>query len=141
LQFTDKARRIAGRRCEEQTSVFRERYARRSGIESTNSGLKNRLTMGRLRVRGRGAVFRTIILKVAGWNVLRASASEKLRAMVQEKLTQLLGAGWAWLFGQAQITKFSLLCRIERSTTLAKRLQIAFSRFSISFSIPRSLTA
>jgi hypothetical protein len=33
-----------------------ERYARRSGIESTNSGLKNRLELKRLRVRGRGSV-------------------------------------------------------------------------------------
>ena len=55
LEFTDKARRLAARRCEEETGVFRERYAARSGIESTNSGLKNRLGLGWLRVRGRGA--------------------------------------------------------------------------------------
>ena len=48
LEFTDKERRLAGRRVEEQTEVFQERYAPRSGIESTNSGLKNRLGLGRL---------------------------------------------------------------------------------------------
>lgn len=46
LKFTDKARRLAARRREAETSVFRERYAKRAGIESTNSGLKNRLGLG-----------------------------------------------------------------------------------------------
>ena len=79
LEFTDKERRLAGRRVEEATAVYKERYAPRSGIESTNSGLKNRLDLGRLRVRGRGSVFRVLRHKVAGWNVLRAAASAKLR--------------------------------------------------------------
>ena len=68
------------RRVEEKTEVFQERYAPRSGIESTNSGLKNRLGLDRLRVRGRGSVFRVILHTVAGWNVLRAAAAQKLRA-------------------------------------------------------------
>ena len=78
LEFTDKERRLAGRRVEEATAVYKERYAPRSGIELTNSGLKNRLDLGRLRVRGRGSVFRVLRHKVAGWNVLRAAASAKL---------------------------------------------------------------
>ena len=56
----------------------------RAGIESTNSGLKNRLGMKRLRVRGRGSVSRVILHKVAGWNVLRAAASTKLRSVDQD---------------------------------------------------------
>ena len=47
----------------------------RSGIESTNSLLKRVTGLGRLRVRGRRAVFASILLKVAGWNLLRAVAS------------------------------------------------------------------
>ena len=90
LEFTDKERRLAGRRVEEATEVFKERYAPRSGIESTNSGLKNRLGLGRLRVRGRGSVFRVILHKVAGWNVLRAAASAKLRAWVKTQVAQTL---------------------------------------------------
>ena len=43
MEFTDKEHRLAGRRVEEATEVFTERYAARAGIESTNSGLKNRL--------------------------------------------------------------------------------------------------
>ena len=90
LEFTDKERRLAGRRVEEATEVFKERYAPRSGIESTNSGLKNRLDLGRLRVRGRGSVFRVLRHKVAGWNVLRAAASAKLRAWVQTQVARTL---------------------------------------------------
>jgi hypothetical protein len=126
LEFTDKARRTAARRCEEETDVYRERYAERSGIESTNSGLKNRLGLGWLRVRGRGAVFRTILLKVSGWNVLRASASQKLRAMVQDQILKLLGAGWAWPFGQARAVIFSLVSRYLRSRKPKNHFWIAF---------------
>jgi hypothetical protein len=90
LDFTDKDYRIAGRRREQDTPVFAERYRTRSGIESTNSGLKNRLGLKRLRVRGRGSVFRVILHKVAGWNVLRAAASKKLRAWVSNEVAQTL---------------------------------------------------
>jgi hypothetical protein len=90
LDISDKERRLAGRRVEEATEVFQERYAPRSGIESTNSGLKNRLGLGRLPVRGRGSVFRVILHKVAGWNVLRAAASETLRAWVRTKVAETL---------------------------------------------------
>ena len=78
LEYTEKKRRLASRRREQETDVFKQQYAMRSGIESTNSGLKNRLGLGRLRVRGRGSVFRVILHKLAGWNVLRAAASKKL---------------------------------------------------------------
>ena len=93
LEFTDKAHRLAGRRREQETPVFTERYARRSGIESTNSGLKNRLGMKRLRVRGRGSVFRVILHKVAGWNVLRAAAAKTMRAWVSGQVAQTLKGG------------------------------------------------
>lgn len=94
LIFTETQRRLAGRRVEAQTSVFRERYAPRAGIESTNSGLKNRLGLGRLPVRGRGSVFRMLLHKVAGWNVLRAAESATLRTRVREHVAETLnGSG------------------------------------------------
>ncbi|MGA2930279.1 MAG: transposase [Solirubrobacteraceae bacterium] len=93
MTFTDKDHRLAGRRREQETPVYKERYARRSGIESTNSGLKNRLGLDRLKVRGRGSVFRVILHKVAGWNVLRAAASKKLRAWVSVQVAQTLEGG------------------------------------------------
>ena len=90
LEFTDKERRLAARRVEEETEVFPERSAPRSGIESTNSGVKNRLGLDRLRVRGRGSGFRVILHPVAGWNVLRAAASQTLRAWVRTQVAQTL---------------------------------------------------
>jgi hypothetical protein len=93
MEFSDKDHRLAGRRREQETPAFTERYARRSGIESTNSGLKNRLGLDRLKVRGRGSVFRVILHKVAGWNALRAAASTKLRAGVSVQVAQTLKGG------------------------------------------------
>jgi hypothetical protein len=93
MEFTDKQRRLDGRRVEEATDVFQERYAARSGIESTNSGLKNRLGLGHLSVRGLGSVSRVLLHKVAGWNVLRASASKKMKAWVACRVAETLGKG------------------------------------------------
>ncbi|HJZ91554.1 MAG TPA: transposase [Gemmataceae bacterium] len=93
LEFSAKDHRLAGRRREQETPVFAQRYAPRAGIESTNSGLKNRLGMDRLRVRGRGSVFRVILHKVAGWNVLRAAASKELRARVKAEVDRTLKGG------------------------------------------------
>ena len=44
-------------------------------------------------MRGRGSVFRVILHKVAGWNVLRAAASKKLRAWVSVQVAQTLKGG------------------------------------------------
>jgi Transposase DDE domain len=100
LKFTDKDRRLAARRREESTDVFAERYALRAGIESLNSGVKNRLGMKRLPVRGKGAVFRVMMNKVTGWNILRAATTDKLRAWVSEEVKKLLGSNWAGSCGQ-----------------------------------------
>jgi hypothetical protein len=108
VEFTDQAHRTAGRRREQETVVFQERYADRAGIESTNSGLKNRLHLGKLRVRGRGSVFRVIWHKVAGWNLLRAAASEKVRAVVAEAMARRLGLGGSAQLGQASTHSLAL---------------------------------
>jgi len=88
VSYTDKQKRLEGRRREQETDVFRKRYAKRSGLESTNSGVKRRLGLGQLRVRGRRAVNHAIFLKVAGWNLLRAAASGKLRGRVARALAR-----------------------------------------------------
>jgi len=85
LEHTSKQRRLASRRREQDTEVFRERYKTRSGIEGTNSGLKRKTGLGRLRVRGSPAVFHAIYLKIAGWNILRASVCAKMRRIVWER--------------------------------------------------------
>ncbi|HUT89511.1 MAG TPA: transposase [Thermoguttaceae bacterium] len=79
FRFTDKQRRLDSRRREEETEVFRERYRKRSGIEATNSILKRVTGLGRLRVRGSPGVFHSILLKVAGWNLLQAARALAMR--------------------------------------------------------------
>jgi len=78
-RFSDKQRRLDARRREESTSAFRERYRKRSGIEATNSILKRKTGLGRVHVRGRPSVFHSILLKVAGWNLLQATRALTMR--------------------------------------------------------------
>jgi hypothetical protein len=101
LRHTAKQRRLAERRREQTTAAFRETYAKRSGGESTNSGLKRREGLGRLRVRGMPAVRHSAMLKIAGWNILRAAASAKMKAkMRQERLTANLRREKAPIFAR-----------------------------------------
>ena len=81
IQFHADAPQSARRRRHEQTPEYRDQYRWRSGIESTNSSLKRRLGLKRLRVRGMPAVQLTIYLKLAGWNLLRAVALRAIRAV------------------------------------------------------------
>jgi hypothetical protein len=95
VKYTAKQRRVEERRREQATAAFRERYAKRSGIESTNSGLKRRLGFGRLRVRGMKAVAHALYLKIAGWNLIRAAAALKpgrfqVRKGLRERLRRWL---------------------------------------------------
>ena len=83
MSHTDKDRRLDERRREQQTEPFKERYAKRSGLESTNSGLKRRLGLGQLRVRGRKAVAHALRLRVAGWNMLQSARSKALMAKIR----------------------------------------------------------
>ncbi len=99
LKYTDKDRRLEERRREEATPAFQERYRRRSGIESTNSGLKRRLGMGELRVRGSPSVFQAILLKITGWNLLRAVAATKVRVLVAKKMAAARRGGCLALVG------------------------------------------
>jgi hypothetical protein len=109
LTYTNKQRRLEERRQEEKTDVFQKRYAKRSGIESTNSGLKRRLGLGKLRVRGRKAVFHAIYLKVAGWNLLRAVACGRLAAAAQARWVAAQRAWgparWFWRLWTAYWTR------------------------------------
>lgn len=82
IQFRSDAPEAARRRKQEQTSEFRDAYRWRSGIESTNSSLKRRLGLKRLRVRGMKAVKLAVMLKLTAWNVLRATALRNARLKV-----------------------------------------------------------
>ena len=89
VDHTARERRLAGRRREQATEAFKENYQIRAGIESTHGGLKRRLGLGRVRCRGRPRVFYKIVMKVCGWNVLRAAATEALRRRVAEIMRKL----------------------------------------------------
>jgi hypothetical protein len=118
LEYTDRQRRLAARRREQETKVFNERYAMRSGIESTNSGVKNRLGLGKLPVRGRGSVFRVVWHKLAGWNVLRAAATRKLRAWVAGQVARSLKRLESASFGPC----FGALPRLDEHRDHVSRL-------------------
>ena len=72
---TDAQKRLAMRRAEEKTEEWMQRYRLRAGIEGTNSGLKRRMGLGKLRVRGKKSVFNVVLLKATGWNIFRAAAA------------------------------------------------------------------
>jgi len=107
LDHTAKQRRVASRRQEESTEVFVERYRIRGGIEGTNSGLKRRTGLGKLRVRGGPRVFHSIYLKVAGWNVLQASVCATIREIVYQRATvAVLCVYTSCLLSQAGLKSF-----------------------------------
>jgi hypothetical protein len=81
LRHTAKQRRLAARRAEQATEAFRDHYAIRGGGESVNSGLKRKMGMGRLRVRGSPRVRLAVLLRCAGWNLLRALRALRKRGI------------------------------------------------------------
>jgi len=117
LDHTAKARRIAARRKEQATEVFMDRYKIRGGIEGTNSGLKRKTGLGRLRVRGRPAVYHAIYFRIAGWNIMRASVCAKMREIVYARANRVV----FWL-------NFAFL----RMIMIAKRIRMAVRRRLLS---------
>lgn len=81
IDHTPAEHRTAARRAEQATDAFRETYAIRGGGESVNSGLKRKTGMGRLRVRGSPRVRMAVLLRCAGWNLVRALAALKQRGI------------------------------------------------------------
>jgi hypothetical protein len=118
LEYTDKQRRHQERRREQDTEAFRERYAKRSGLESTNGGLKRKHGFGELRVRGSPAVYHALYLKVAGWNLGRAAASGKLASQAAEILRKLGFGGW-WVAVCLAFGSMNRVCRPYRTTRTA----------------------
>jgi len=117
LYHTAKQRRLVGRRREEATDVFRERYRIRGGIEGTNSGLKRKTGLGQLRVRGRPAVFHSILLKIVGWNILRASVCAKMREIV---------------YARADMTVFWLcLALLRKKIAVQTARRVTIKKFSV----------
>jgi hypothetical protein len=129
LEHTAKQRRCASRRREENTAAFRERYSVRGGIEGTNSGLKRRTGLGQLRVRGRPAVFNAIYLKIAGWNILRASVCAKMRQIVYASAKQAV-LRLNFVFLRLQMTAKSGQMRIKKQNQRCVQSHEDFSMLS-----------
>jgi hypothetical protein len=62
---------VARRRAEQETAAFKERHKIRSGIEATNSELKRRHGLAKLRVRRRPRVELSVRLKLLALNLKR----------------------------------------------------------------------
>jgi hypothetical protein len=71
LRTTVHAAALAKRRRYERTKEFKKRYAMRAGIEATNSELKRKHGLGRLRIRGFLRVRLAVHLKALACNVKR----------------------------------------------------------------------
>lgn len=79
IDYGGKRGRIEARRKKQESEAFKTVYRKRSGIEGTMSALKRRCGLGRLRVRGKTAVYTSIVLKTAGYNMLQAVRALKKR--------------------------------------------------------------
>ncbi len=131
LEHTAKQRRLAGRRREQDTEVFRERYKTRGGIEGTNSGLKRKTGLGQLRVRGRPAVFHAIYLKIAGWNILRASVCAKMREIVYARANMAVFELY-FAFLRRRFVDQTTRRRSGEGFSVGPRQYAEFSRFHIA---------
>jgi hypothetical protein len=81
ISYTASQMSIAQHRKFELTEEFKKSYRMRSGIEATNSHLKRRFHLGRLRVRGLGAVSLVANFKALALNILRAGRVADLVAI------------------------------------------------------------
>lgn len=85
---SEKQQRLEERRRQEQIPKWRDEYNIRAGIEATNSALKRKTGLGRLRVRGQKSVFNVVLLKIAGWNILRAASSKKMKVKIAQLVSK-----------------------------------------------------
>jgi len=69
----------------------------RDGYDLVHAAKQRRTGLGRLRVRGRPRVFMAIYLKVAGWNILRASVCAKMREYVHARAQTAVCTPCGWL--------------------------------------------
>ena len=97
---TEKQQRLQARRAEQDTEDWKSRYRIRAGIEGTNSGIKRKTGLGKLRVRGAASVDYAILMRIAGWNILRAACSKKMKEKIRERSRKITSDGLiASLFG------------------------------------------
>lgn len=77
LRYSKRDIRLAERRAHQQTEAFIRRYRYRAGIEGRISAFDRRCGIKRLRFRGKMKVKYCIMLKAAGFNILRAASARR----------------------------------------------------------------
>lgn len=83
LRFTFKALRVAGRRAQELTDEFKDKYRWRAGVEATFSEMATITGIKKLRVRGMRAVCFCARLKAVGVNIFRAARVKRAREALE----------------------------------------------------------
>jgi hypothetical protein len=102
ITLDPKLQRRHERRRLERTQAFADQYRKRSGHESSFAGMKRRCSLGRLRTRGSPGVTLGCLLKITGWNVLRAAASTRMRQQIENMVYQALRGPSAAIFSGAE---------------------------------------
>ena len=80
LRERERKQRLAQRRTAQESAEWKQRYAKRCGIEGLNRALDVVTNFKQLRVRGDAAVTVALNLKGAGWNILAAARIKACRA-------------------------------------------------------------
>jgi hypothetical protein len=103
LQERERKERLAQRRTAQESAEWKQRYAKRCGIEGLNRALDVVTGFKQLRVRGHDAVTMALNLKAAGWNILAAARIKACRARrkalraAQDQLSRTLRLVTAYL--------------------------------------------
>ena len=92
---TEKQKRLAQRRKEQETAEWKENYNSRAQIEGTIGSVKRLTGMVRLRYRGKESIFSSLELKLTGWNISRAQASEKMQQKLAKIIKERQSLAWA----------------------------------------------
>ncbi|MBW2690732.1 MAG: transposase [Deltaproteobacteria bacterium] len=102
---TEKQIRLQKRRELQETGEWRIEYNIRAQVEGTIGSVKRRTGMVRLRYRGQPSMYTSIYLKLAGWNISRATASRKIQEMLSKRIARAIN-------GAKQLHEGTLLRRM-----------------------------
>ena len=78
-----KQRRLNNRRIAQEEPRWKKKYNLRAQEEGTIGSIKRKTGMVRLRYRGEESVNCSMVLKVTGWNISRATASVEIQAKIK----------------------------------------------------------
>ena len=82
LSYSDKGLRIDRRRKDQKSPDFKKRYRLRSGIEATNSLMKRKFGLNRVRYRGLKAAGPSVCYKALAVNLWRIAAFERRKMRI-----------------------------------------------------------